>query len=71
MRYMLLMYRDEKWWDAKPEAERTAIRQLAVEIASDVPGQHLQSGVRSGLERKTWLIEHERRWRHDPQPALF
>jgi len=33
MRYMLLMYRDEKWWDAKPEAERTAIRQLAVEAA--------------------------------------
>ena len=33
MRYMLLMYRDEKWWDAKPEAERTAIRQLAVDVA--------------------------------------
>jgi len=33
MRYMLLLYRDEKWWDAKPEAERTAIRQLAVEAA--------------------------------------
>ena len=31
MRYMLLMYRDEKWWDAKPEQERTAIRQLAID----------------------------------------
>ena len=33
MRCMLLMYRDEKWWDAKPEAERTAIRQQAVDAA--------------------------------------
>jgi hypothetical protein len=33
MRYMLLMYRDETWWDAKPEQERTAIRQLAVAAA--------------------------------------
>jgi len=29
------------------------------------------TGYGGGLERKTWLIEHERRWRHDPQPALF
>jgi len=36
MRYMLLMYRDETWWDAKPEAERTAIRQLAVDAAEDL-----------------------------------
>ena len=36
MRYMLLMYRDEKWWDAKPEQERTAIRQLAVDAAEDL-----------------------------------
>ena len=36
MRYMLLMYRDEKWWDAKPESERTAIRQLAVDAAEDL-----------------------------------
>jgi hypothetical protein len=33
MRVMLLMYRDEKWWDAKPEAERNAIRQQAVEVS--------------------------------------
>jgi len=33
MRYMLLMYRDEKWWDAKPEQERTAIRQQAVDAS--------------------------------------
>ena len=33
MRYMLLMYRDERWWDAKPEAERTAIRQLAIDAS--------------------------------------
>jgi hypothetical protein len=33
MRYMLLMYRDETWWDAKPEAERTAIRQLAIDAS--------------------------------------
>jgi hypothetical protein len=33
MRFMLLMYRDETWWDAKPEAERGAIRQQAVEVA--------------------------------------
>jgi hypothetical protein len=30
---MLLMYRDETWWDAKPEEERGAIRQLAVDVA--------------------------------------
>ena len=23
------------------------------------------------LDRKTWLLDHERRWRHDPQSALF
>ena len=33
MRYMLLMYRDETWWDAKSEEERGAIRQLAVDVA--------------------------------------
>ena len=33
MRYMLLMYRDETWWDAKPEQERTAIRQLAIDAS--------------------------------------
>jgi hypothetical protein len=33
MRYMLLMYRDEKWWDAKPEAERIAIRQQAIDAS--------------------------------------
>jgi hypothetical protein len=33
MRYLLLMYRDEKWWDAKPEEERTAIRQRAIDVS--------------------------------------
>jgi hypothetical protein len=33
MRYMLLMYRDERWGDANPEAERTAIRQLAIDTS--------------------------------------
>jgi len=33
MRYMLLMYRDERWWDAKSEEERGAIRQQAVDVA--------------------------------------
>jgi hypothetical protein len=33
MRYLLLMYRDEKWWDAKPEAERVAIRQQAIDAS--------------------------------------
>src|SRR6266481_8673522 len=29
------------------------------------------TGYGGGLERKTWLIDHERRWRRDTQPALF
>ncbi len=29
------------------------------------------TGYGGGLERKTWLLEHERRWRRDPQPSLF
>ena len=33
MRCMLLMYRDERWWDAKPEEERTAIRQQAIDVS--------------------------------------
>jgi hypothetical protein len=33
MRYLLLMYRDEKWWDVKPEEERIAIRQRAVDVS--------------------------------------
>ena len=33
MRFMLLMYRDEKVWDVKPEAERLAIRQQAIDRA--------------------------------------
>ena len=33
MRFMLLMYRDEKVWDVKPEAERLAIRQRAVDFS--------------------------------------
>ena len=28
-------------------------------------------GYGGGLDRKTWLIDHERRWRTDAQPALF
>jgi hypothetical protein len=39
MRYMLLLYRDEKWWDAKPEAERTAVRQQAVDAAETLRKQ--------------------------------
>ena len=33
MRFLLLMYRDERAWEARPEAERVAIRQQAVEHA--------------------------------------
>ena len=33
---MLLMYRDEQWWEAKPEAERLAIRQQAVEASDEL-----------------------------------
>ncbi|HET8533630.1 MAG TPA: YciI family protein, partial [Methylomirabilota bacterium] len=33
MRFMLLMYRDEKVWDVKPEAERLAIRQQAIDFS--------------------------------------
>ena len=33
MRFMLLMYRDEKVWDVKPEAERVAIRQRAIDTS--------------------------------------
>ena len=28
-------------------------------------------GYGGGLDRKTWLLDHERRWRHEPQPSLF
>jgi hypothetical protein len=33
MRYMLLMYRDEKRWEERPEPERDGIRQQAVEFS--------------------------------------
>lgn len=33
MRYMLLMYRDEKVWEARSEEERGAIRQQAVDFS--------------------------------------
>ena len=33
MRFLLLMYREERIWDAKPEAERVAIRQQAIDVA--------------------------------------
>ena len=29
------------------------------------------TGYGGGLDRKTWLIDHERRWRTEPQPTLF
>jgi methylated-DNA-[protein]-cysteine S-methyltransferase len=29
------------------------------------------TGYGGGLDRKEWLIDHERRWSRDPQPALF
>jgi methylated-DNA-[protein]-cysteine S-methyltransferase len=29
------------------------------------------TGYGGGLDRKTWLIDHERRWRNEPQAALF
>ncbi|MEO8260577.1 MAG: methylated-DNA--[protein]-cysteine S-methyltransferase [Acidobacteriota bacterium] len=28
-------------------------------------------GYGGGLDRKTWLLDHERRWRRQPQPSLF
>ena len=29
------------------------------------------TGYGGGLDRKTWLIDHERRWRTEPQASLF
>jgi methylated-DNA-[protein]-cysteine S-methyltransferase len=29
------------------------------------------TGYGGGLDRKTWLIDHERRWRTEPQGSLF
>jgi methylated-DNA-[protein]-cysteine S-methyltransferase len=29
------------------------------------------TGYGGGLERKTWLIDHERRWRREPRASLF
>jgi len=29
------------------------------------------TGYGGGLDRKTWLIDHERRWRTEPQTSLF
>jgi O-6-methylguanine DNA methyltransferase len=29
------------------------------------------TGYGGGLERKTWLIDHERRWSREPQASLF
>jgi hypothetical protein len=37
MRYMLLMYRDEAQWETRPEEERDAIRQRAVEFSESYP----------------------------------
>jgi hypothetical protein len=33
MRYMLLIYKDEKWWDALPEQEQRAVVQKAIDYA--------------------------------------
>lgn len=27
------------------------------------------TGYRGGLDRKIWLLDHERRWRREPQPG--
>ena len=29
------------------------------------------TGYGGGLDRKTWLLDHERRWRLEPQPSSF
>jgi len=29
------------------------------------------TGYGGGLDRKTWLLDHERRWRREPVPMLF
>jgi methylated-DNA-[protein]-cysteine S-methyltransferase len=29
------------------------------------------TGYGGGLDRKTWLLDHERRWRREPQASLF
>jgi methylated-DNA-[protein]-cysteine S-methyltransferase len=29
------------------------------------------TGYGGGLDKKTWLLEHERRWRSEPQASLF
>ena len=29
------------------------------------------TGYGGGLDRKKWLLDHERRWRHEPQVSLF
>ena len=29
------------------------------------------TGYGGGLDKKTWLLSHERRWRDEPQPSLF
>jgi methylated-DNA-[protein]-cysteine S-methyltransferase len=29
------------------------------------------TGYGGGLDKKTWLIDHERRWRREPQASLF
>ncbi len=44
MRYMLLMYRDESVWDAKPEAERLAIRQQAIDFSERFRAQGVYLG---------------------------
>ncbi|HKW93254.1 MAG TPA: YciI family protein [Methylomirabilota bacterium] len=44
MRYMLLMYRDESVWDVKPEAERLAIRQQAIDFSEKFRAQGVYLG---------------------------
>jgi hypothetical protein len=44
MRYMLLMYRDEKEWEARSEDERGAIRQRAVDFSEGFRGRGVYQG---------------------------
>ena len=53
-----------------PPTARTRWRSSCRATASSASSGSL-TGYGGGLDRKTWLIEHERRWRHDPQASLF
>ena len=49
-------------WPTAPTRSRSS----CPAIASSAPTGSL-TGYGGGLERKTWLIDHERRWRNEPQ----